>query len=164
MEKKRTKLQRIIDFTSMAIVAAVITTTILSYSKLPENVPIYFGLNGNLESFVTSKYAIFVYIGIGIVMFLTTSALSLYPRVIVEKLKMTKVKITNENRERQYGLAKTFIKVLGLEIIMLFGYIQYSVTEATINNVSTIGASYLIGLAIIIISIIGYSIRSSQLK
>lgn len=97
-------------------------------------------------------------------MFLITSVVSMYPRIIVEKLKMTKVEITNENRDRQYSLAKTFIKILGLEFIILFGYMQYSVTQATINNVNTIGASYLVGLAIIIFSIIGYSIKSTKMK
>lgn len=164
MKNKRTKLQRVIDFISMVIAVAIITSTILSYSELPETVPIYLGLDGSLESFVANKYAIFVYIGIGIVMFLITSVLSIYPRIIVEKLKMTKVEITNENRDRQYSLARTFIKILGLEFIMLFGYMQYSVTEATINNVKTIGASYLVGLAIIIFSIIGYSIKSTKMK
>lgn len=164
MKNKRTKLQRIIDFISMVIAVAIITSTILSYSELPETVPIYLRLDGSFESFVANRYAIFVYIGIGSVMFLITSVLSMYPRIIVEKLKMTKVEITNENRDRQYSLAKTFIKILGLEFIILFGYMQYSVTQATINNVNTIGASYLVGLAIIIFSIIGYSIKSTKMK
>ncbi|MBS5939078.1 hypothetical protein E5347_11730 [Clostridium sartagoforme] len=164
MKNKRTKLQRVIDFISMVIAVAIITSTILSYSELPETVPIYLRLDGSFESFVANKYAIFVYIGIGSVMFLITSVLSMYPRIIVEKLKMTKVEITNENRDRQYSLAKTFIKILGLEFIILFGYMQYSVTQATINNVNTIGASYLVGLAIIIFSIIGYSIKSTKMK
>lgn len=164
MKNKRTKLQRVIDFISMVIALAIITSTILSYSELPETVPIYLWLDGSFESFVANKYAIFVYIGIGSVMFLITSVVSMYPRIIVEKLKMTKVEITNENRDRQYSLAKTFIKILGLEFIILFGYMQYSVTQATINNVNTIGASYLVGLAIIIFSIIGYSIKSTKMK
>lgn len=41
MKNKRTKLQRVIDFISMVIALAIITSTILSYSELPETVPIY---------------------------------------------------------------------------------------------------------------------------
>lgn len=164
INNKRRESNGVINFLFMTIVSAITMFTILNFGELPEAVPVYFGLDGQFEGFIAGKYGIFVYIGIGILMALGTLLLLSNPKLMIEKLKITKVKITEENREEQYNLAKSFIKILGLEILIFFSYIQYAVVRISVRGGNTIGTSYLSFLVLIIVSYIIYSIRSRQLK
>lgn len=156
---EKRNFNRVIEVVSLTMIVAFITDTVLSLGDLPNNVPILFGLDGTFESFVSNKYAILVFSIIGVVALIGFNILAMYPN----KLKY-KVEITEENKEKQYELASTYMKILALEVVILSSYMQFNVTRATLASETSIGATYLIFLGIILVTTPIYQLISKRIK
>lgn len=149
----------VISSLSLIIISAIITDTIINLEAISSSVPIYFGLDGSFANYVSSKNAILIFSLLGLIGFIIINVLALYPH----KLKY-KIQITELNKARQYSLASTFMKILGLEIVILSSYIQFNVTRAVISSETSIGATYLIFLGIILVTQGVYEVMRRKLK
>ncbi|MGL4106659.1 DUF1648 domain-containing protein [Clostridium sp. LP20] len=154
-----TNLHKLLDIVSLILVGVTLVYTVMKYSVLPEIIPIHFDLAGKFSGNGAGKNGIFIFILIGVILYLGLFLLSKFP----EKY-MYKVEITEKNARRQYSLVKTYMKVVSLLIVTLVCYMQYSVINAIIQGKDTVGMSYMIFGGLIVISAIAYTVRSKQIK
>lgn len=124
------KLFKILTSISIIALSSAVTHTILSYDKLPERVPMHLSFSGQFGNYQDDKAVIFLFIIIGIIVFLVTSLLSKIP----SRLNYA-VKITDENRERQYALASKFFKIISFEVALGLSYFQITLNKVLIAGI-----------------------------
>ncbi len=161
MEIKREEkiLNKVLQISSIIISVAILTYTILNLKNLPDMVPSHFGFDGVIDGYMKGSESILIYIGIGIIMSILCNVVAIYPNKFLSDSK-----INENNKEKQYHLFSKFMRILGLEIIVIFSFFQYEITKASINGVETIGTSYIFILFIILISSILYEIKAKAVR
>lgn len=153
------KLFKTLTVVSIFALFTALAHTIINYDKLPESVPIHLDFSGQLGNFQDDKAMIFLFVIIGIIIFIVTSILSLFP----SRLNYT-VKITDENRERQYSLASKFLKIIAFEIAISISYFQIALNKVLIAGGDSVGSSILIFMLIFIATILVHTFKSKSLK
>ncbi|MGL4762879.1 MAG: DUF1648 domain-containing protein [Sarcina sp.] len=98
----------------------------------PAMIPVHFDEVGSIDNYL-SKDSLFIIVGISIVVYIILFLMSTY-------LNMDRhlVRITSSNRDRQYNLTSTFIKVLNLEAILLFASIQIKLMKSAWSGLANI--------------------------
>ena len=159
IKKEEKILNKVLQISSIIISVAILTYTILNLKNLPDMVPSHFGFDGVIDGYMMGSESILIYIGIGIIMSILCNVAAIYPNKFLSDSK-----INENNKEKQYHLFSKFMRILGLEIIVIFSFFQYEITKASINGVETIGTSYIFILFIILISSILYEIKAKALR
>lgn len=149
------KINKVLDIVTFILVLGTIIGTVVLWVKAPDMIPNHYNELGEVESYI-SKNSVFLVLGILLVVYLPGFLISKYPDIYSYV-----VKINDKNRESQYNMAATFVKVLNLEIVMLFAYIQLKVLE---ENPSKISIVFMVVPLIIIFGTLGIYIRSSLKK
>ena len=98
----------------------------------PAMIPVHFDEVGNIDNYL-SKDSLFIIIGISIVVYIILFLMSTYPN-----MDRHPIRITSSNRDRQYNLTSTFIKVLNLEAILLFASIQIKLMKSASSGLANI--------------------------
>lgn len=158
MKVERTIFHKVIESLSLIILVAIATDTVLSLENLPNNVPIYASFDGVLSGFVSNKVSILVFSVFALIGLVVCNLLGNNPSKLTYK-----VKITEENCRKQYSLATSYMKILGLEIVMVFSYLQFRVTRATLNGIDSIGGLHnIIFIIMLIVTAIIYKMLSKK--
>ena len=103
-----------LNLTGALLLAAFLVVVAASWSSLPEQVPLHFALNGQPDGW-GSRGGILVLPGVALALFILLSVLARFPH-----LHNYSMRITPENAERQYRLARRLLHVLKLLIVVLF--------------------------------------------
>ncbi|MEG0295184.1 MAG: DUF1648 domain-containing protein [Clostridium sp.] len=154
-----TKVFKVLNIASAIALLVALADTIMNYSKLPENVPMHLSLNGQLGNYASDKALIFTFIVLGIIAFIGMSIYSKFP----SKMNYS-VKITDENRERQYKLASKFMKVMSFEVAFGLSYFQFALNRVVIAGGDTVGPICTLFILILVGSSIYHLVRSTSLK
>ncbi|MDX9790870.1 MAG: DUF1648 domain-containing protein [Candidatus Kapaibacterium sp.] len=133
---------KILDFTSLIIIAVNIIFTAYHYSGLPEIIPTHFDLKGNPDGY-NNKITVWLLPVISLVMYIGLVYLNKIPHHFNYL-----VKISSENAQVQYKLAQSLVRQLNLIICLTFLIINYYSIESANNNVSGDFALMLIYLPI----------------
>lgn len=97
--------------------------TIFIYFILPDYIPNYLDDVGNIKDYISKKILFFISImggGFG----LAALKLSKYP-----EMYNYLITLTDKNREIQYAIATRLVKVLGIELLLIFAYVEYSMIQ-----------------------------------
>ncbi len=130
---KKTSLDRFLDLSSVLLLVWMWVLVAWSYQKLPETIAIHFNVLGEADGF-GNKTTLFVLPLITLFMWLLITILSRYPHIFNYA-----VKITEENRMRQYTMAVRFLRWLKLIVIIIFFLILVAViSEANTNKLHNI--------------------------
>jgi hypothetical protein len=119
------------------IVAAiwVILLSIISYKfwvTAQAMIPAHFNEVGTADHYL-SKNSLFIIVGISIGVYILLFIMSTYPN-----LEKHLIKITKNNRDRQYNLTSTFLKILNLEAILLFVSFQMKLIKSAESGIASI--------------------------
>ena len=114
---------KFLEWISALALAAVWKTAFIYFPRLPEEIPVHFDLNGHADGY-SSKYFIFMLPFIAALIFLLLSYLSRHPENISYP-----VKIEADNAERQYRIAVRFLRILKLNISVVFMLIIFAVIQ-----------------------------------
>lgn len=129
INKKRKGYHRAIDFISIVIIVAIATDTFLSLGNIPNSVPTHFELDGILGGYVSNKFFIFTYSIISIVALIICNFFAHVTK---------KSKRVVELLEKEQKIKLIFMKVLALELVIIFSSMQFMVTRAVLNGNNSI--------------------------
>ncbi len=115
------KINVIIDVISAILVVTMIVGTFFIWKAAPDIVPTHFNFKGQVDNY-GSKNIVFLLLVIAVICYVGMTVLSKYP-----KIYNYCIEITPENKEKQYLMAQTCIKLLNLEVAAIFLYIQLKI-------------------------------------
>ena len=122
MEIKHNKLDTIAEVFCMILLIVTTLYTIYMYIQLPEKIPIHYNAAGVIDRY-GNKLEIFILLIVTWVMYI---GLSLVTRV--PQFWNTGVSVTAENKDRVYRILKNMLKIIKMEIIVIFCYLIYNAT------------------------------------
>lgn len=122
MEIKHNKLDIIAEIFCMILLIVTTLYTIYMYIQLPEKIPIHYNAAGVIDRY-GNKLEIFILLIVTWVMYI---GLSLVTRV--PQFWNTGVSVTAENKDRVYRILKNMLKIIKMEIIVIFCYLIYNTT------------------------------------
>ena len=123
MEIKHNKLDTIAEVFCMILLIVTTLYTIYMYIQLPEKIPIHYNAAGVIDRY-GNKLEIFILLIVTWVMYI---GLSLVTRV--PQFWNTGVSVTAENKDRVYRILKNMLKIIKMEIIVIFCYLIYNTTS-----------------------------------
>ena len=155
---KYKNINRLLDIIGSTLLILLIVTTFMYWGKAPDIVPTHFNFKGEIDAY-GSKNTLFILLPIVIIAYTGLAVLSKYPQVCNYCIE-----ITPRNKEKQYSMASTFIKIINVEILAIFLYIQIS-TIIAMNNSKSLSIVFLpISLLILFGSIGVYIYKSVKFK
>lgn len=144
------KVDKILDKIIIVLIAILFLGTILVWFALPAKIPNHLDAVGNIKDY-TSKNALFFISIIGSGLGFGALKLSQNP-----DMYNFAVSITDENREIQHTITTRMVRVLGIEFLLIFTYLEYCMIQAQKTKVI-----YIISL---IITLVYYLIKSIRHK
>ena len=147
-------INKCLDIVGLILVMALIIITFIYWSKAPDIVPTHFNFNGEIDAY-GSKNTLFILLPIVIISYIVLAILSKYPQVYNYCIE-----ITPRNKEKQYLMASTFIRVINVEIVAIFFYSQVSIAIA-MNNGKGLSIAFLPIALFILFGSIGFYIYKS---
>lgn len=129
----RTLLERLHDSISVVVLAYSIVYLILKWTSLPETIPIHFDVRGNADGWGSRAFLLFIPL-LSIILFIGLSLL----RKIPHKFNYPGP-ITAQNAARQYRAAISLLSWIKVELILLFGYLQWSIIQNAIGHSAGVG-------------------------
>lgn len=122
MEIKHNKLDTIAEVFCMILLIVTTLYTIYMYIQLPEKILVHYNAAGVIDRY-GNKLEIFILLIVTWVMYI---GLSLVTRV--PQFWNTGVSVTAENKDRVYRILKNMLKIIKMEIIVIFCYLIYNTT------------------------------------
>lgn len=112
------KLGKWLNIINLIYVIIATISIIVLWIKAPSEIPIHYGFTGHVDSYGSKSNSIILVFFL-IAIYLIFMFISKYP-----KSYNYIVPINDLNRERQYNIYSTFMKILSLELMILISYIS----------------------------------------
>ncbi len=158
-ESEKSTIEKFCEIASVLIIIAVSAYTAVMWSGIPWTIATHFNAQGEPDGY-GSKWTLLLMIVLLIIMTIGLLVVAKYP-----KLFNYMVKITDENRETQQTHAIRLLKVLMLEMTVIFGFVQWGIVSSAVNERQAFPNTILIGLMVVIFLTIGiYFYRSIRDK
>ncbi|WP_288480286.1 DUF1648 domain-containing protein [uncultured Clostridium sp.] len=124
------KLGKWLNIINLIYVIIATISIIVLWIKAPSEIPIHYGFTGQVDSYGSKSNSVILLIFL-IAIYLIFMFISKYP-----KSYNYIVPINDLNRERQYNISSTFMKILSLELMILISYmsIQSLIGAKSITN------------------------------
>lgn len=124
------KLGKWLNIINLIYVIIATISIIVLWIKAPSEIPIHYGFTGHVDSYGSKSNSVILLIFL-IAIYLIFMFISKYP-----KSYNYIVPINDLNRERQYNISSTFMKILSLELMILISYmsIQSLIGAKSITN------------------------------
>lgn len=122
MKIKHNKLDTIAEVFCMILLIMTTLYTIYMYIQLPEKIPIHYNAAGVIDRY-GNKFEIFILLIVTWVMYISLSLVTRAPQ-----FWNTGVNVTTENKDRVYRILKNMLKIIKMEIIVIFCYLIYNTT------------------------------------
>ncbi|MGR6835880.1 DUF1648 domain-containing protein [Syntrophomonas erecta] len=130
-----------------------------SWGTLPDKIPSHFGITGQPDAWGNKSSLITLPI-IAIATHLLLTIVSKYPHTFNYPAK-----ITEENAEFQYLMARYLIAVLKVEIIWLFAYIEWIIIKVALGKTTGLGNLFLPVFLLVMLGTLGvYFYNTSKKK
>lgn len=140
---------QVLEVLSAIPLLVLIFMVIQTWKILPESLPTHFGPSGTPDAW-GSKESILLLPGLSLVLYLLLTVLSRYPHIYNYPCR-----ITEENAPVQYRMARIFMRVLKLEIIAMFTYIEWATIQVALGKAGGLGVWFLPASIIPIFGTIG---------
>ncbi|MBP3917518.1 DUF1648 domain-containing protein [Clostridium sp.] len=121
---KYKNINSLLDIIGGTLLILLIVITFMYWGKAPNIVPTHFNFKGEIDAY-GSKNTLFILLPIVIIIYIGLAILSKYPQVCNYCIE-----ITPRNKEKQYSMASTFIRIINIEILVIFFYIQMNTAIA----------------------------------
>lgn len=148
-------------FDGASLLALIMTAGILIHfwPALPETVPTHFGFSGEVDAW-GSRNSLFILPATGLVFFVILTALGFFPHSYNYLFK-----ITEENAQAQYRLARTLMGCLKMQTIFLFSYMEWQTIMTSLGKSDGMGQNLIFVIVGIMFGTIGiYFYRSARAR
>ena len=155
---KYAKINKCLDIIGIILVISLIVVTFAYWGKAPDIVPTHFNFKGEIDAY-GSKNSLFILLPIAIIIYIGLAILSKYPQVCNYCIE-----ITPKNKEKQYSMASTFIRIINVEMLFILFYIQIN-TAISMNNGKSLSIVFLpIAIFVLFGSVSFYIYKSIKFK
>jgi uncharacterized membrane protein len=151
----RLQTEYLLDFLSAGVFLFSIIFLFLNWNYIPETIPTHFGITGKADTW-GNKYTILLFPSILLILFTGLTILIRYPHIYNYLFPITEV-----NVHRQYKLARIFICMLKLELILLFTFLELITIFVATGKAEGLGIEFLPIFMIMIFGTIGTYIWQS---
>lgn len=148
------RMNKCLDIIGIILVMILIITTFMYWGKAPDIVPTHFNFKGEIDAY-GSKNTLFILLPIVIIIYIGLAILSKYPQFCNYCIE-----INDKNKEIQYSMASTFLRIINVEMLFIFLYIQIS-TVISMNNGKNLSIAFLPILIFVLFGSIGVYIYKS---
>ncbi len=148
-------IDKFLEIIGFAFVVTLIVLPLYYFPKLPEQIPIHFNFNGEVDGY-GPKYTILFFSALGVLVYIALFILSKFPH----KFNYL-VKITEQNAEIQYMKATRLIRKMNTIIIAMLFFIDYEIIFKSLNQQPFILAPMIYLFLLLLFIIIGHYIFSS---
>ena len=139
------RINKFLDIIGLALEVALVIMTFIYWGNAPDIIPTHYNFKGEVDAY-GSKNTVFILLPIVLITYIGIAVLSKFPQVYNYP-----VEINLRNKEKQYLMASTFIRVLNVEIVTLFFFIQ-------MNSGKVLSIAFLFIFLLIIFGSIGFYI------
>jgi uncharacterized membrane protein len=129
-----------------------IYTIFTSWPALPERIPTHFGFSGNPDAW-GGKSSMMMF---PVLAFLLYTGLSIFQRF--PHIYNYPVKLTEENVERQYRIARNMMICIKAEIVWTFAVIEWQIVQVALGKAVGLGPNFLILIIVVIFATSGIGI------
>lgn len=151
----RSLSERMLDAISLIVLIGSFVYTALSWSSLPEQVPIHFDMEGEADEWGSRMTLLWLPV-INSIMFAGMTVLRSFPH----KMNYL-IEITPENAAYQYRLSIELLAWIKMQVTLLFGYLTWAAIQEASGNTGGVGIWLLpVTFLFPIVTVIVYSIRS----
>ncbi|WP_243281404.1 DUF1648 domain-containing protein [Clostridium sp. D53t1_180928_C8] len=155
---KNSKINKCLDIIGMVWVIILVVMTFIYWEKAPEVVPTHYNFKGEIDAY-GSKNTLFILLPIAVIIYIGIAILAKFPNIYNYP-----VEINSRNKEKQYLMASTFIRVINVETLSIFFYIQIS-TGVAMNSGKGLSIAFLpISIVVLFGSIGVYIYKSVKCK
>ena len=131
----------------------------LNYNGLPDRIPIHFGFTGKPDAY-GPKAMIWSIPALSLILFIVLTSLTKIPHTYNYP-----VKITETNVRFQYQLARSFMHLMALSVVILMLILQWNVIMVATGKADHLNPLMMLsGLALIIFPIFFYSKAAKQVR
>jgi len=148
-----TRFHKVIEVISLVILLTMIIYPFAIWDTLPLKIPMHFNAAGEIDRY-GSRSELFLMPILSIFLYGLMSLVSAFPSAW-----NMPVTVTRENRDRVYQCTKSLLILMKMEVIALFGYLEYSITQ--VKNIP--GAFLGIVFVVIFGTIIYYVVKMRKL-
>ncbi len=155
----KSSLERYLDYAAIGLIAVLLLYTVKNFISAPATIPMHFDISGEVDSW-GSRWTLWILPIVAVGVFFLLALVEKFPQHMNYP-----VKITEENAQRQFVLARSFIRTLRVAMAILFLFIQRMIVQAAlhISTGPTLPIMSLI-LGIVFIPIIIYMVLAFRLK
>ncbi|CAN7165605.1 DUF1648 domain-containing protein [Paenibacillus sp. LjRoot56] len=155
----RTKAEIILDVISLFVIISMIAYVAYMWQDMPERMPMHFNGKGEIDGW-GNKMSLIALPLIGVIIYVGLTLLSKVPHVYNYPTP-----ITAQNARGQYQNARLLINSLKTVIVILFGFIEWSVIQSAKEGNADLNW-WVLGLILVMLfgTIIFFIIRSIKLK
>ena len=109
----------VMEITGVALLIIIIALPLIFIKELPEIIPTHFDASGQPDGF-GGKSSFWILPLSGIIIYVLLTILEAFPHIY-----NFPVKITQENAEIQYRLATRMLRILKIQILIMYSFILY---------------------------------------
>lgn len=155
----RSKAEAVLDVISLLVIVSMIAYVAYEWHALPERIPLHFNGKGDIDGW-GNKMSLIALPLIGVIVYFGLTLLSKVPHVYNYPSQ-----ITTENARGQYQNARLFMNSLKALIVILFGFIEWSVIQSAKKGIADLNV-WILGFLLLMLfgTIIFFIVRSIQLK
>ncbi len=155
----RTPLEKALEVVASLALVVAVGMALSCFSELPAEIAIHFSGSGTPDGWA-ARHTIFVFPGIGALVFGLLTVLSFHPQRFNYLWP-----ITAANAERQYVLARTFITALKTEHLLLLTFVERESIMISMGKQSQLHTTMLLVAMLVIGTTIGaYLVQSYTQK
>ncbi|HEX9059342.1 MAG TPA: DUF1648 domain-containing protein [Clostridia bacterium] len=143
-------VEKVIQVVSATGLAGIIIMLFTSWPSMPDKIPNHFGPSGGVDSW-GGKGILFL---LPIIMTFMYGLLTIIERI--PHLYNYMCEITEENAEFQYRNARMMLTLLKIEIIFLFGYIEWQMMCTGLGKSTGLGIGFLPVYLLILFGTVGF--------
>lgn len=155
----RSKAETILEVISLFVIISMIAYVAYEWHDMPERIPMHFNGKGEIDGWGNRLSLIAVPL-IGVIVYVGLTLLSKFPHVYNYPIP-----ITSQNAHGQYQNARLFMNSLKTVIVILFGFIEWSVIQSAKEGNAELNL-WVLGFILLMLfgTIIFFIVRSIQLK
>jgi uncharacterized membrane protein len=155
LEIPRTRLEIYCEVVAAITVAFVFIYLSATWTTLPDKVPTHFNFAGTPDQW-GAKYSLLLLVGITFVLYVGLSILSRFPHIYNYPFA-----ITDENRPRQYLLARQMLTALKAELVCVFVFITWQTVSVARGRAADLTGWFIpVFLVVVFGTIIIYFIKA----
>ena len=150
-------LELMLIWGTVLIVLSLFWSSVAAWLTLPDRIPIQFNAAGNPEGW-GSKNTLLILPGVSLVLGILFSVGACLPRYCNYPCK-----VTEQNAQQLYGLARQLMLVIGALTVFLMWFINHNIVQRTLTGHFSLNPIWIIAIvAVLVVTCVFYTVRMNR--